>query len=390
METIVFTLFKRSNTARFNEKKQYWEYPPQAKGEESEIPYTEFVKLLTHSEKGEYKGYHSSVIFGKLKDKNKARGRDNIEYRNCITIEIDGLFEQDRQRLKEGLQRMKTECIGYSSFNHLADGKTMKMHLVFPLSENIYSQEHYTSAFHFLQNKLLENTNLVLNECKISPLEVGEINLDNSAHSWSLVMYLPCVRRNMPFHHLYIQGKKFNPKKIDTKGLKRQSDVINNNNNVNNLQENCNNLHSDCNNQKMNCNNTKEDCNNRKTDEAKEWKTPYKILKNQHEKTSKENIRASVIIEKFNNYYTWEQVLSYFLQDVYIKSGEKRYRYYKSSSTAGMVLINNDLCCSFHTLDPANDRKACNKFQLLCIHKFNNDWKACVDWIKNNNLIVLQ
>lgn len=79
------------------------------------------------------------------------------------------------------------------------------------------------------------------------------------------------------------------------------------------------------------------------------------------------------IIGAFCQSYTIEDAIATFLSDIYIPSelGERRYTYAKGSTAGGLVIYDNLFAYSHHGTDPAGGI-LCNAFDLVRIHKFGN------------------
>lgn len=416
METINIMVFGRPQKPRFNAQKGVYEYYPSSEGIQLCLTYSELVKWLTKGVRCECKGETGAVIFGEFKNGQTHRKQENILNRSCICLEIDGLKKEDVLQMKQGLQSMAYDVIGYSSYNHLADGQTMKLHLIFPFSNPVTTKEHYVAAYEYLQLKFLKHSGFVLNEEKISPIKSGEINIDQSAKSWALVMYLPCVKKGRTFQWLAMKGEFFNPYneevmrilsanvKSKNKGFTNPNNFVGNNGN--NGVNQGNHAVSQGNNS-ANKGNAAGYNNNVSQNNPQDKQQQQNLYSQRKERTSSYFAKAqkknkkpgfigvassvdySVVIDKFNNTYTWQQVMQYFLSDKYIYEGGNRYRYFLSKSSGGMVLLNNDLCYSHHSLDPSCNGKAYSKFWLVCKHNFNNSIHDMVQWIMYNNIVVL-
>ncbi|MGP1515933.1 MAG: hypothetical protein ACTTJH_08285 [Bacteroidales bacterium] len=372
-KTINIMLFGRKGNPHFNSSKGVYEYVPGVHGLEGSMSYQDFVKMLTHTKRCEYKGTMGAVLFGEFKTDDGYRKEQNIHCRTAICLEIDGLLIEDLHKMKQGLDLMNYEVVGYSSFNHLVDGKTAKLHLVFPLQNKICSKQEYAKVYEYLQDKFLKCSNLVLNEEKISKIRKGEINIDQSAKSWSLVMYLPCTRKKATFNYIVHHGEWFDYVKEGI--FMKKNKTTSNNANNNSYSEQNRQIYS-------------YDMNRQKALSKKRQTMFHTYSKGQAYKGVMSMQDYTYIIEKFNDTYSWERVMQFFLADKYICEGKNRYRYHLSESAGGFVLLNNELCYSHHAKDPCHTGKPYTKFWLVCKHKFNNSIKDMINWIIENEIVI--
>ena len=77
------------------------------------------------------------------------------------------------------------------------------------------------------------------------------------------------------------------------------------------------------------------------------------------------------IIDSFCQVYSISSAIEKYLPEIYVKESSDRYRYAKSNSPAGALLVENRYLYSFHTSDPAHG-KLRDSFDLVRIHLFSN------------------
>lgn len=88
-------------------------------------------------------------------------------------------------------------------------------------------------------------------------------------------------------------------------------------------------------------------------------------------------------IGAFCSYYSIQDVITTWLTDKYVETGnENRYTYVGGSTYGGLVIYENgEECYSHHSTDPAGDGHSHNAFDLLRIHKFAGDMDKCVKFV---------
>lgn len=66
--------------------------------------------------------------------------------------------------------------------------------------------------------------------------------------------------------------------------------------------------------------------------------------------------------------YSISKGIETFLKDVYVPAGKNRFTFVGGSSVGGLYVIDDAVCISYHSTDPANDGKVHNIYELVAIH----------------------
>lgn len=407
MNNITFMYFKKPLYTVYNSKKGFYQYPPSSEGQSVTLQYPEFVNTLTRRVTCDCKGQSGSVLFGEFHQGQTHRCSSNIKNRNCVVLEIDGILESDRDRVRNGLKKMGKEVIGYSSFSHLADGRICRMHFVFPLERAVFSKQDYSAVYYKTKDMFLTCTGLKQLDKTQAELSAGYADIDDSAASWALVMYMPCTRKGLAFHWLYIQGEFMQADTGEDVVVYSLKDTENKT-----VLQNCGNAVTQTKKQVIsdghniseitvksgvNCSYGVDGLTGNKEKEIylteQKGKTSggekqvMSVKEKKRLERNKHRYSVYAVQQAFDGKYSAEYVMDCFLSDVYQKQSPRRYKYIPSSSVAGVVLTDDNRAVSFHTSDPASGNRGNSPFWLLAKHKFSGSALQTARWITDNGWV---